>query len=65
MLAALGAIIEAIETTGDTGIPSGHLYAYLMPTGITLDVYNKMESMLIASGRIVKRGDVLYYQKSC
>lgn len=65
MLAALGAIIEAIETAGDTGLPSGHLYAHLMPTGITLDGYNKMESMLIASGRIVKRGDVLYYQKSC
>jgi len=42
-------------------IPSGHLYATLMANGCNLETYNKLVSILLESGRVVKRGDLLVW----
>jgi hypothetical protein len=51
-----GLIIEAIADAGPLGLPSGHLYAALMPLGCTLDQYNAFISGLKAAGQIQEDG---------
>ena len=52
-------IVEAVEETGDEGVPAGHMYAALMPSGCTLSQFDTMIDVLVASGRIRKRGFLL------
>lgn len=54
-------IIASIKEAGTQGVPSGHLYAKLMTAGCPLHVYEKIESKIISTGVVEKRGDVLYY----
>lgn len=61
---AAAAILEIIKTVMDLvkaagEIPSGHLYAQLMPMGCQLRQYQQIESILIGSGKVRKSGDLL------
>ncbi len=52
-------IAEAIEEAGQ--IPSGHLYALLMPYGCTLEKFNFVIDILVDSGKVKKQYDLLIW----
>jgi hypothetical protein len=54
------ALVETVEAHGDRGTPSGHVYAAFAGHGVNLDNYLYLESLALTTGRIEKRGDVLY-----
>jgi hypothetical protein len=61
-----GCIKDATELDGPAfkGIPSGHLYAMLLTLpGMTLQTYQKLEGILIESGRVMKSGDLLTWKE--
>jgi len=46
-------VVEVIlENTSPTGTPSGHIYAALMQSGISLDSYNSLMAELVREGKI-------------
>jgi hypothetical protein len=49
-------VLEAIQSTGEAGIPSGTLYAMLMTWGCTLEVYNHLIGILKEAGKITEDG---------
>ena len=51
------ALIQAVNDTPN-GIPAGTLYAGLMTTGCTLQQFDQLMGMIVASGRIRKQGDL-------
>ena len=53
------AIYETVTASKD-GVPAGVLYAQLMTAGCTLRQYEQIEGMLIRSGMVTKKGDVLH-----
>lgn len=57
------AVVEAIVDCGSSGMPSGVLYAHLMTLGCTLQQYERMMEILVASGRIRKVGHVFFGPK--
>lgn len=52
------AVYEAIEASGEQGIPSGHLYAMLMDK-MRLQTYLSIIALLQKSGKITNKGHVL------
>lgn len=58
-VAVLTASYSAISASGKNGLPSGHLYARLMPY-IDLDGYNKMIKLMVDKKMITVKNDVLY-----
>lgn len=66
--AGLGTVVEVIQTIMEvirerSEIPSGELYALLMPSGCTLAQYEKLEDIMIKSGKVEKKGQVLKWKK--
>jgi hypothetical protein len=62
VLAALEATIEVgrvIALAGPSGIPSGELYARLMPSGITLGTYERIIGALKRAGALRESNHVL------
>ncbi len=53
------AVHETIVATGEAGIPAGHLYAALMPAGINLEQYQRIENLLVESGAVSKKNNLL------
>lgn len=53
------AVHAAIVESGTAGIPAGHLYAALMPSGCTLAQYERIENLLIESGAVAKKNFLL------
>ena len=53
------AVLEVIKATGAEGIPSGVLYASLMPYGCTYEQYSGILGVLKNSGLVLERGHVL------
>ena len=53
------AVRQAIATTGDGGIPSGHLFAMVNGLGCSLEVYNHLINALLETGKITKTGNIL------
>jgi hypothetical protein len=52
--------IKDASAEKEGGIPSGHLYAMMMTLpGITLQVYQYLEGVLIESGKVTKKNDFL------
>lgn len=51
-------IYDIIKSSGDKGIPSGHLYAALMGK-MTLDQYNLFIGALAANGKITNHNHLL------
>lgn len=44
--------LEAIKTSGDKGIPNGHLYAMVMGYGVTLEIHNAIITALKENGSV-------------
>jgi len=57
LLEIVNIIQEAIDAS-PSGIPSGHLYARLMPY-MTIDTYTQIISALVKAGRITNNGHLL------
>ena len=51
--------LETITDAGPKGIPSGHLYAVMMPVFQSLETYESMIGLLIRSGLIERNNHVL------
>ena len=51
------AIAEVIKEAGE--IPSGHLYATLNGNRMSLDTYNMIIGILVASGKVTNKGHLL------
>lgn len=47
---------QAIATTGQHGIPSGHLYSMMMSFGCSYEVYNHLITTLKETGKITEDG---------
>lgn len=56
---ALDAVHEIIEAAGPLGLPSGHLYAMLMPQGIDFETYNTLVNFMVAKCGITLKNHVL------
>jgi hypothetical protein len=54
-------IIEAIESSGARGTPSGHLYAALMGL-LSFDQYQAIMRTVVATGRVELRGECYHAQ---
>lgn len=60
VIAVLDAVRESIEAAGSAGAPGGVLYAALMGQGCTLEQFNGIMRILVASGRVRKAGDLYF-----
>ncbi len=57
---AVQAIIDTVNEIGEQGTPEGPMYAQLMIAGCSLEQFNQLISLAVQSGKISKRGHVLY-----
>jgi hypothetical protein len=55
------ALTETVREAGETGAPSGVLFAAFNAKGISLRTYERLEAVAIGSGMIEKRGLILYW----
>lgn len=46
------AIVESVDAAGPDGVPAGHLYAALMPIGISLEQFESFVSAAVSLGKI-------------
>ena len=58
--------MQVIKLVGDTikdagQIPSGHLYAMLMPSGCTLEQFNMLIAVFKEAGKVREEKNVLYW----
>ena len=53
-----------VESVDPNGTPDGHIYAMLMTQGCTLDQWVQLRDALVACGKIIKRGDLLFAGQS-
>lgn len=52
LLGLIDAVMELVNAAGPMGRPSGELYSYLMPLGITIQQYQQILDSLVAVGYI-------------
>ncbi len=57
---AVIAIIDTVNEIGEQGTPEGPMYAQFMGMGCSLEQFNQLISLAVRSGRITKRGHILY-----
>ena len=60
MTQILDVVVEAINERGSEGTPEGPLYAMLMGFGCTLPQFNVLVECLVDSGKVSKRGNLLF-----
>ena len=53
-------IIESVREAGVMGMPAGNLYAALMPSGISLEQFERLMGSLVNIGQLHKRNQVYY-----
>lgn len=58
-IAIIDVAMEMIEAAGPMGLPSGELYAYLMPTGMRIDQYQGILDGLKSTGLVTESGFLL------
>jgi hypothetical protein len=63
LAAIMDALLDAIETGGDQGVPAGTLYAAMMTFGCSLSMFNNLMDALIAEGCISKSNNLCYFIK--
>lgn len=56
----LSAVYDVLAGAGSDGVPAGSIYALLMAHGCTLEQYQGIEGMLVRTGLVSKRGDLLF-----
>jgi hypothetical protein len=54
--------LDAVKDSGVAGMPAGTLYGALMATGMGLGDYQAMERLMIGTGLVAKRGNILHWQ---
>jgi hypothetical protein len=59
VLDAVTSMYDVIHMHGDEGIPSGHLYALAMPSGMRYDAYQAIIDILVDSGMVTLKHHVL------
>lgn len=59
LIEAVSAVYEAVVAAGPMGAPAGVVYAALMQQGCTLEQYEQIEGILIRSGLLMKKNDLL------
>ena len=57
----ISAIIESVKEGGAFGAPSGHIYAAFSSIGCPLDAYEILLARAVKTGKIKKRGHLLFY----
>lgn len=55
------AITETVREAGAFGAPSGHVYAAFSSIGCSLDTYEILLHLAVKTGKIKKKGHVLFY----
>ncbi len=60
IMAVFDAIVESVAVAGDHGAPGGTLYAALMSVGLSYDQFESLMGMLVASGKLTKRGQLYF-----
>ena len=55
-----GAIVETVNEAGDVGSPMGPMYAAFMTYNIDLDTFYRLVDYCVRSGKIERRGNVLF-----
>ncbi len=58
LVALADAVAEIVEAGGELGVPGGTLYAALMTYGCTLEQFEGLMRALVATRRVVRRGDL-------
>ena len=58
LLAICAIVTETLEECPQ-GLPEGHLYAMLMPMGCKIEQFNQLVSLLVGSGKVKKKGNLL------
>ena len=53
-------VVEAVQTAGTLGLPSGPLYAILATQGVSLATYQLLMNALVSAGKITRRGDCYF-----
>jgi hypothetical protein len=51
-------IVAAVKAAGPLGVPGGTIYAGLMGHGCTLSQFENLMSILLQSGKIIKKGQL-------
>lgn len=49
-------VVDTIQKSGPMGMPGGHLYAILLPFGITLDQFDVLMNTLVEAKKITRVG---------
>lgn len=61
---AIETINEAVAGAGELGVPAGSLYAIFMGMGWNLQQFEKMMAMVVAVGKVEKRGQLYVAKKT-
>lgn len=56
---AISAVYDALVVAGESGIPSGIIYAILMTYGCTLPQWQEIERIMVRTKLVTKTGDLL------
>lgn len=54
----IDAVVDSIAVAGKHGAPAGTLYAALMAHGCTLDQFNSLMMLVLATGRVTRSGNL-------
>ncbi len=60
LLRIANAVVDAVAAGGPQGAPAGVLYAAFMPYGFSLEEFEVLMRLLIASGRLRKEGHLYF-----
>lgn len=60
LVRAIQAVHETIVECGDAGAPDGVIYAALMTQGCSLEQWERIRDLLVGSGLVEKRGNLLF-----
>lgn len=61
MALVVSALLEAVEELHPMPVPCGTLYAGLMTHGVDLAGYERLERLMLATGKVDKRGHAIYW----
>lgn len=59
VMAVCDALLDAVISAGDQGVPGGHLYAGCM-TIMNLETFEAIMAAMVRTGNVTKRGQCYY-----
>jgi hypothetical protein len=60
LLQVVLAVREAVAAAAPLGCPAGTVYAALMAQGCTIQQYEQIEALMLRTGAMTKKGDLLF-----